>query len=358
MKKVWVLGIALAMAGTASAAPNVTNATQKGSLLIFPDIRVDAPLNTLIRIENDGSLDVDVLCYWMDGNKNRVDFIIPITKNQAVWFDARTGNGTHKVNPFPNGPANGFENPFLPAPDGPAPYFKGLLACWAVDGGAQNQVKWNHLSGTATVYAVGDGSYEYNAYAFFVPTGLDQEPVGVAGALNLNGVEYDSCPLYMISQFTPLNAPALPNRPAITGTRWAFAGCTLNLNQDWVPVFTKIQFDMWNEEEVKFTGAFDCADSWHELRDIDSAAQNFVFPVLGTFAARLRLQGVKSTQCEDPTAKPPIVTQAVGLLAVQSSTIAGNPTPDVIGSTLAAAGKFTGKVAWDPEGAVPEGGIR
>ncbi len=31
-------------------------------------------------------------------------------------------------------------------------------------------------------------------------------------------------------------------------------------------------------------------------------------------------------------------------------------TPD--GTTLAGAGKFTGKIVWDPAGAVPEGGIR
>jgi predicted metal-dependent phosphoesterase TrpH len=61
-----VLGLALACAAGASAAPNVTNATQKGSLLIFPDIRVDGSWNTLVRLQNDGSRNVDVLCYWMD----------------------------------------------------------------------------------------------------------------------------------------------------------------------------------------------------------------------------------------------------------------------------------------------------
>src|SRR5262245_18654424 len=91
----------LALATSALAAPNVTNATQKGSLLIWPDIRVDNDWNTIIRISNDGSLDVDVICYWMDGNKNKVDFIFTITKNQAIWFDAKEGDGTFAVNRFP-----------------------------------------------------------------------------------------------------------------------------------------------------------------------------------------------------------------------------------------------------------------
>jgi hypothetical protein len=228
------------------------------------------------------------------------------------------------------------------------------------------------------------GSYEYNAYAFFVPTGLDQEPVGVAGALNLNGVEYDSCPLYQIGQFTPVNVnvPAAqqptiePNVPAplrVYGNRLAIAGCSLNLNQDWVPVWTKLQFDVWNEDEIKFTGAYECSDSWHETAfadpslfpttapntvslaggPIDSGAQNFQVSNLGTFSARYRVQGVKSTQCE-ATGR---VTQAVGLVAVQSTAI-DQPAGDMVGTTLAAAGKFTGKIVWDPEGAVPEGGIR
>ena len=372
MRKLFVLGAMLAMASSAFAAPNVTNVTQKGSLLVWPDIRIDDGYNTLVRLQNDGSSDVDVICYWMDGNKNRVDFIIPVTKNQAVWFDARTGNGTYQVNRFPIGPANGIENPFLPG-TGPAPYNKGLLACWAVDGGAMNQVKWNHLSGTATVYESSVGAYEYNAYSFFVPTGLDLEPVGVAGALDLNGVLYDSCPLYQIGQFTPANLPSgvQPSAaPTVRGNRLAIASCTLNLNQDWAKVWTKLQFDIWNEDEIKFTGAYECSDSWHETEfqvpstynsstplasdpGIDAAAQNFQGATLGTYSARYRVQGVKSSQCEGPG----ITTQAIGLVAVQSTFLSA-PGADTVGTTLAAAGKFTGKIVWDPEGAVPEGGIR
>jgi hypothetical protein len=308
MRPLCVLAVALSIAGSASAAPNVANATQKGSLLIFPDIRIDDGWNTLIRISNDGNSDVDVICYWMDGNKNRVDFVFTITGNQAVWFDARTGNGTYQVNHFPTTLSNGLDNPFLVTPpaldeatDGKDPYLKGLLACWAIDVGATNQVKWNHLSGSATVYHPQIGAYEYNAYAFFAPTGLDLQPVGATpGRLNLNGVDYDSCPLYQIGQFTPvLNVAPRPGALLIRLNRLAVTGCTLNLLQDYVPVFTKYEFDVWNEDEVKFTGAFECADSWHETEftttfsptaggAIDSGGDNFSFPILQTYTARQR----------------------------------------------------------------------
>jgi hypothetical protein len=410
--------MALAVASSAFAAPNVTNATQKGSLLVFPDIRVDSlgvegVWDTLIRISNDGASDIDIWCYWMDGNKNRVDFVIPVTKNQPIWFNAFSGEGSVQVNRFPATPSNGFDNPHLISPgavmeagttitsggdDSPtpffkAPYLKGLLACWAVDGGGTEQVKWNHLSGTATVYntGAGIGAYEYNAYAFFVPSGVDQEPVGVAGALNLNGVEYDSCPLYQIGQFTPVNVE-LPadQRPTeepvydpgkepllVWGNRLAIVGCNLNLQQDWTAVITKLQFEVWNEDEVKFTGAFECADSWHETTfappslfqpagsadasevvslgggPLDSAAQNFQYNTLGTFSARYRVQGIKSTQCPNSV--------QVGVIAVQSTSVSNTNHRydfDMVGTTLAAAGKFPGRIVWDPQGVVPEGGIR
>ena len=144
----------------------------------------------------------------MDGNKNRVDFIVRVTRNQAVWFDARTGNGTSQVNRFPAGPANGFDNPFLPG--GAGPYRRGLLVCWAADAGAQQQVKWNHLSGTATLYYPSGWAYEYTAYAFFVPTGIDQQPVGTPGTLKLDGVSYDACPLYQVGFITPAAAAPAP----------------------------------------------------------------------------------------------------------------------------------------------------
>ena len=138
-----------------------------------------------------------------------------------------------------------------------------------------------------------------------------------------------------------------------------------------MPVCTKLQFDIWNEDEVKFTGAFECADSWHETefgtrRDVDiqtsaaastPARRTSSSRTLGTFAARYRVQGVKSAQCEDAgRAGRRRITQAVGVIAVQSSL--SHVPLDLVGTTLAAAGKFNGKIVWDPEGAVPEGGIR
>ncbi|MGE3844197.1 MAG: hypothetical protein AB7I50_21705 [Vicinamibacterales bacterium] len=365
MRTVIALVACLVVGTTAQAAPNVTNASQKGSLLVFPDIRVDTGWNTLIRIQNDGARDAYMKCYWLDGNKNRVDFTISLTRDQAIWFDAATGHGTLQVNPFPIGAANGFtagnRHPFL-AP-GFGPYRRGMLTCWAIENAsAQHQVKWNHFSGTATVYNAQNGAYEFGAFGFFAPIGTDLEPIGISGTLNLNGLQYDACPLYLMGHFTP--APLAPfNRLAVTS-------CSLNLNQDWIPVFTKLQFDVWNQEEVKFTGAYECADSWHDttfqpgtvgqidgtnpivpgfVDGIDAAGENFAFATLGAFAARYRVQGIQSAQCDrakaDRSTVAAVKTQAVGLLGVQSALVSGR----MVGTTVPGAGKFNGRVVWDVE---------
>ena len=375
MRKLYAIGAMLAMTTSAYAAPFVTQVTQKGSLLIFPDIRIDGTYNTIVRLSNDGSRAIDVKCIWMDGNKNRTDFVISLSKNQTIWFDAKEGDGTLRINPMPRGPASGFDNPFLPG--GAGPYYKGMLACFAVSKTEEDQVKWNHLHGTATVFEPSRSTaYEYNAYAFYAPAGNDQEPVGTAGTLELNGFQYDACPLYMTGALTPTEyALASKHDPTlkwfgVNRNRIAVASCALNLNQDWTPVYTKLQFDVWDSNETKLTGAYDCADSWHEvvLPDVQAASQVFTKSTVGTDAARYRVQGVKSDRCK------PYDAQAVGVLVVESTMIGfGPPNPDPntfpaflgpwaeTGTTLTAAGKASApenKVVWDPQGAVPEGRIR
>jgi hypothetical protein len=353
MRTSFLVGAVLAIACSASAAPNVTNGAQKGSLLVFPDVDVRTTTSTLIRLANDGAQSIDVKCIWMDGNKNRTDFTVRLTRTQPFWFDAKTGQGTLRVNPFPAFASNGYDNPYLGGANRD-PYFAGLLVCFAVDIGEENQVKWNHLSGSATVYDSTLGTaYEYSAYAFFVQSGLDLAPLGTPGALYLNGVDYDSCPIYQIGQISPEGTVITAGTSVLTylRNRLAVAGCSLDLNQDWNPIATKLLFDVWNSDEVKFSGAFECADSWHEtgLTDIDAAPTNFTRANLGTDSARFRVQAVKSSQC--------LNSQAVGLLAVQSSAVDIGGRPSKVSTNLTAAGKFLGKVTWDPAEVVPEGGL-
>jgi len=364
MRKLFVLGVALAMAGTAYAAPNIAQNTQKGSVLIAPDIDVRGQVQTIVRLSNDGPRDVQVKCYYLDGYKHRVDMQFELTANQPFWFDAKTGDGTEFVTPYPNTPSNGF-------PNRPTPLGAGMLACWVVDIEGLNQLKWNHLSGTVTVIDHKNGTaYEYTMYAFYAPTGSDLQPVGTGGVIDLDSVKFDSCPQYMIGQFSPIGTRLPGPEPVTFGlTRVAFAGCNIALNQDWVPTWTKLQYDVWNEEENKVTGTFECADTWHEMYlnasvappkwpdpTADAASSNFDVSAVGTAAARYRVQGIKSTQCNQYGTGSAV---AVGVLAIQSTDLAVGGGLARIGTNLTASGKLpTGKIIWDPGFVTPEGGIR
>jgi hypothetical protein len=196
--------------------------------------------------------------------------------------------------------------------------------------------------------------------------------VGVPGTLNLNGLEYDACPLYMTGAMAPAGYKLTSKYGErqtwfyVRENRLAVAGCALNLNQDWTPVWTKLQFDVWDSNETKLTGGYECADSWHEtiFTDIDAAAQVFTKSTVDTDAARYRVQGVKSDRCKPTVAE----TKAVGILAIQSTLLAFGAHQDNVpallartGTNLTAAGKATqpeNKIVWDVEGAVPEGRIR
>jgi hypothetical protein len=321
-----------------------------------------------------------------------LDFHFPLTSNAAIWFDARTGLGSGgSYQPFPYFSSNGFDNPYLITPgftsetgtgnDNPPvtippssfPYPRGMLACWVTNPAGTIPIKYNHITGTATVWDPILGAYEYNAFAFFVNSGVEGAEVCTPQAppaaplchpdtLNLNGVEYDQCPEYLIGQFTPEGAPVPPGAFPVLANRLAFNGCTINLNQDWAPIFTKILFEVWNADERKLTGAFECADTWHEtefnapptIRSggwIDSGAQSFQFAFIGTYSARYRARPDPQSQlCNQPN-NP---ARQVGILGVQSSLL---PT-DAIGTTTAVAGRFTGTIRWDPGLGPGEGGIR
>jgi hypothetical protein len=96
---------------------------------------------------------------------------------------------------------------------------------------------------------------------------------------------------------------------------------------------------------VKLTGAFRCADSWHESPSGTDPIQNT--------AIRVRLQGVPSDRCEVDGEVVP--TQAVGVIAVQSARLGPQKYG---GTTLTGAGKTAGSIMWDPATPAEEGGIR
>jgi hypothetical protein len=299
-----MVGAAVSLAlfsGATLAAPNIVNTTQKGSLLVFPDIDHDDSRNTIIRLTNDNTSFIDVKCYYGEftddvNNKPTRDFQFRLTKNQPAYWEVEDGTGTIAAPDFPD---NNTTNKNA-----------GQLICWAVSKGGGTQVKWNHLSGTATVVHTGDNTqYTYNAYQFYARGVKNRQQVGdTAGVLELNGTRdggaYDKCGRYIIGHFTPQDAVIeLPGSDVGAEHNYlSISSCT----QDLSPVgkantiLQDIVFDIWNEDEVKFTGAREKADSWWRMElgkngdsdysDMDVGEENFTFDTLQTESAYFRAQ--------------------------------------------------------------------
>jgi hypothetical protein len=356
---------AVVAGGSAFAAQNVANTSQKGSLLVWPLITIDkkhhASGDTLVEISNDANASIHVECEYVNEQKGRVNFDFELSAKQTVSWDVLAGAGDQiHPPPFPTNKGN---------PDFAGNPYRGELICFATDDGRQFQVAWNELTGTATVMALKDKSaaqpkqnFRYNAWAFAARSAAGLAPdnntvaQGTPGDLELTGENvdgvYDACPAYNIANFMP-NGATLGNLTTFNNNL-AVSGCNQDLRESYQLHRTKLDFTVWNSFENSFTGAYACADgvetvglSSSEKRMVQGS--NFDYSTLGSPNARFQVAGI--------AASPPcnFHTEAVGLLGVlQSSTaIGGDPLPDALaGDTLHGAGVEAGFVYWDPSGGV------
>ena len=343
----------------ALAAQDVGNPSQKGSLLIWPKIVVErvasrVTVDTVVTIANDYFDHVYLKCYWMDEEQNTQDFMFRITRGQVVWFRASDGSGMDsrgavELPPFDAG--------------------KGELKCWAVNEEGDDQISWNHLFGTATVYDYGAGTArEYSSWNFSARVPVAGDPVGTTpGELELTGAAgaYDACPDYLLGTFMADGAVMTDvydnNTVSLAATDLTLSPCKQDLRQDRTPTYTKAQFDIWNEDEVKATGTYICLKCWLEttLEPVPvtstGAGPHRNFDRFGIFALHttmgfFRVYGVFSTQCA------PWVTQKTPLIGVISKKVAVNSNPAASATHLNTAGAYRPvdandvvRIWWDPE---------
>jgi hypothetical protein len=346
-------------ANAASASQNVGNASQKGSLLIFPLIDTD-PVDThdtLIEISNDETSPVHINCSYVNEAKGRVGFDFTLTAKATASWDVLSGDGVGAP-PFPTNVM------YTPTPGyGAVDAFRGELVCFATDAAGANQIAFNHLTGTATVLKTDDAdaiqtkqAFRYNAWAFSARSraGLpevDNVIQGIPGLLVLTGGRagtYDACPAYNIANFNP-NGSTDPDGVLTTQDNdLSVVSCNQDLSQDFVAHLTKLQFTTWNTNEMSFTGSYDCVDSVEtvDLSTADTtlvAPSNFSSTTLRTPNARFQVQGVASAQC--------LNSENAGLVGVLTSSIGivdlGGEDAE-LGSNTQTAGSQVGFVKWDP----------
>jgi len=379
---VFSLAVALMLMGlctVASAAQNVTNTSQKGSLLIFPKIDTSAIgtsgfyRDTIVMIGNDYFTEVWVKCYWVNSDQEFQDFMFRITPNQPVWFRASDGAGT------------GFYDD-VQSPVTVPGFFEGEgvvgeLKCWAVDAVGEKELSFNHLYGNAIVFDAVDGAaWEYNAWAFTARKVDVGKPIGTRGKLILSGQDgaYDACPSYLVFNFFAKGASIeLENAGTATfvNTDLTLVPCIQDLRQDRVPTCTKAKFDIWNENETKYTGAYQCIKCWFEgyLGDIGGpggktigyGGEKFWYKNLHTTAGRARVEGIPSSVSKfgtvtgiDPKAKcppgPGVASPLVGTISTEIS-FSGGPINALAGTTPNTAGTgISSTILWDYQETPPE----
>ncbi len=380
---VWLLVGACTIA---SAAQNVGNTSQKGSVLIFPKIDTTTDDNnardTIIQLSNDYPRGVMVKCYWVDSDQTIQDFMFLVTITQPVWFRASDGLGTASYN------LNDASTNPMTVP----PFFSnsvGELKCWAVNFEGTSQINWNHLYGTATVLDYRNlTAYQYNSVNFTARgfAALGQE-VGTGGDIVLSGANlaYDACPQYLIFNFfsfAPTKEVAIDGEGQtvkFNKTDLTLVPCKQDLRQDRIPTCTKAKFDIWNENETKYTGAYQCFKCWFEgyLNEIGTildpnsgratgfGGEKFTFSGLHTLMGRMRATGVSSTVCANIFKTPNTVygpgadkckSQVTSpLLGITSTQIFFTGKSELTAATGVGAGSGeVSHILWDPQGLPPE----
>lgn len=340
--KVKAIGVAVAMAvgalsTSALAASPYGNATQKGSLLVFPKINVGDGVDTVVQITNDYSGGVTLKCYYQTTDranyriKHKTDFTVDLTKNQTVWWVASSGFGgtpaTGNVTTVPQ---------FSPMADG-YPTDAGELKCWAVTRDLTAELHFNHLIGTATVLERSE-AFTYQAYSFqaVTPSQASENTNTVLptpGVLSLNNVKYDSCTKQALGNIYSVTGPWGGTEEGGRQARVDLVQCDQDLRETYVPPVTKYVFEFWNENENKFTGTEVCGDSWIELDFWN--LQEARFANLKTIGAYFRVSAVGQI-C--PTARNGGV---MGVLEQLS------PNGDLVGNTLHGRGSYLGTILYD-----------
>ena len=360
-RKVLIGVLCLAVVSGAFAQSRVS-ATEKGSLLVYPKVEVRwnqqgyLIQDTFITLNNDYNGDVFVQLYFVNENCTKVDNNFLLTHNQPVYWAASTGE-PKGVSPW------GVLGDPIPDPEGSTDLIlRGYILAWAVDASGA-QIRWNHLFGGATIINyLWNTAWDYNAYAFpvIVTNNVPAQGavVGTPGTINLNGVQYASGFQYLLLDFFASGSIAFSGdgKMVVNDTDLTLMILTQDLRQETTgPFTTKAVFQIWNEEEVGFSGMEFCFTKYDETL-LSRRGGHFLVDNLQTCKGRARLNGVKS----DTVCGVEAHSDTYSLLGVQSKILAFmgvGPMPygwALTGGNLAGSGYQSAVINYDIMGAPPE----
>ncbi len=368
------IGLCTALAAPAPALAQPqdrTSASEKGSFLAYAKVELRwenvAPYNliqeTFVHLTNDYPGAVDVKMYFVNGDApvfdgdrdhpgwNWLDNAITLTANEPAYWAASTGQ-PKGVSPFtvldpgPGGPGRIDPN----NPD--ERYLRGFIVLWAINGVSGQEIRWNHLAGDATIvnYA-NEYAWQYNAYAFQVVNGVPHgAQSGTPGHLALDDSEYSSVFAELLLNFIASGADAYSTGGMVThDTDLTLLPMYLDLQQETVgPRIVKASFDIWNENEVKFTNLDRCVECWdQELLSRHAIPNHFLIQALHTNAGKARIEGLQSVLCPESER-----TSLLGVAAKLIDFVANGAA--AAGGNLHGLGFEPGEVWYDEQGPPPE----
>lgn len=373
------------------------SASHKGSLLIFPDVEIkwddagNVLQDTIIDLSNDYAGHVFVQLYFINGDRpleetfvgfpvmrmdeaepgwNWADCRLMLTANQPIFWSALTGE-PRGCQPFGVlDPPALFGKPGRPDPEtnGGTRVLRGYVLAWAVrqnpTTGNWEEIRWNHLKGDAVVVNYAEGTaFEYNAFAFQAHAVPHGQFLPTPGRLDLDGFEYDVAFDELVLDLYASGSSALsqgvPGDPGSTtvfvDTDLTLVPVSVDLRQDNDgPVTTKVEVEIWNEFESKFSGTRRCITCWDQtlLSDfVTSVAipNHFLRSNLRTDKGKARLDGVASIECDDVN-EPMFdnVSQDVSLLGLATKVLSFNGASlDTTGLNLVGLGEQPAVIQYD-----------
>ncbi|MCA9295168.1 MAG: hypothetical protein KC983_01600, partial [Phycisphaerales bacterium] len=314
---------AIALAVSSVHADERVSTNDKGSLFWFPkvEIRWDQAGNlrkdTFISLTNDYPGTVQVQMYFVNGDPplaadplaapperahpgwNWVDNLITLTGDQPTFWSVLTGNPAG-VSPFATALDPGFP-PGRPALDGTGDrVMRGFIVGWAVNS-SNRQISWNHLSGTANFIDYANSTNaEYSSFNYRSFDDLD-DPTGIAGIIEMDDSDYNYSHELLLLHFQASGSTAMSGPVQVAhDTELTLMPCSLDVRQESVgPVTTKASFEVWNQNELKFSGAHRCITCWDSflLSNLEGA-NHFRLATLQTNMGKARIDGLKSQLCD------------------------------------------------------------
>jgi len=299
------------------------------SVLIFPkvELRWDMSENliqdTFISLANDAYQAVDIQAYFVSETCTWVHNDFALTRNQPAYWSAATGRPGPDDNAVSSWLVLG--SPY-PDPEGSTDLIhRGYIVLWAINP-AHEQIHWNYLTGHATVVDYENSrAWEYDACACRAVLGQDGDVVGIPGSIQLDGIEYTALPEQLLLDFYAVGATLSSGglSATLSDTDLTLLIGEMDLRAASTgPFITEAGFEIWNENEVAFSGMELCFTKWSEML-LSTLGGYFLVENLGTDRAYARIDGLAAPDCYDSSDRPLVGLSARLLEHAGASHLAG-----------------------------------